>query len=325
MSAEPSALDAWGLRDCLQSRFVLACLDTGCMERCQEHNVPNCAELTLPPVPPSDYGEGAYSYMTWMKQDLLKESLSVVNEVLFFDADVLVMRNPWPHTQMGRMYNGTRIKESFGTYDIMYSRDRGSGLDCAGTINTGIIYARNTSATRELFGRMEEMKGDVIEGKDGYHQAHFQAVRPKVKDLRACSLDPNRFLNQCSAKSSFNNVRYIGPTTPLRQVIAYHTACVAGEQRKVSRMKSFLNQVQTSPTKTISDALNGVTSNSNSSLPRVRKAPSKVPAVTRTAAGAVTTSTTTAGGGATRGIYNTLSLKQNTKPARLKGISTAVE
>ena len=226
------------------------------MEMCKKHDVINCAELTLPPVPPSDYGRGAYSYMTWMKQDLLRESLSVVNEVLFFDADILVMRNPWPYTQTGREMNGTRIKESYGTYDIMYSRDRGHGLDCSGTINTGIIYARNTSATRELFGIMDGYKDVIVEGKNGYHQAHFQTAKPQVKDLISCCLDPNLFLTQCSGKSAFDNTKYIGPNTPLRDVVAYHTACVSGEHKKADKMKAFLYQVKTSPAKKIVDGLN---------------------------------------------------------------------
>ncbi len=121
-----SAMTVWNLHTCMWSRFIVVCLDSGCMEKCELKTIGNCVLLSLPPTPPSNFLQGAYVYLTWFKQELIREALVVVEEAMFFDADVLLLRNPWVYTQSGRFQNTSRI---YKPYDLMFQRDRGRYID----------------------------------------------------------------------------------------------------------------------------------------------------------------------------------------------------
>ncbi len=48
----------------------------------------------------------AFRFFAYLKHDLMLEALKVAEEVIFFDADVLLFRNPWIETTYGRDENG---------------------------------------------------------------------------------------------------------------------------------------------------------------------------------------------------------------------------
>lgn len=102
------AMEAHNLRHCLESRFVTACFDAKCMRVCKHANIPNCVLITTPNpmMPASDFREGFYYWFTYIKHELMVEALKVVDEIFFFDADVMLFRNPWFETTYGRDDNG---------------------------------------------------------------------------------------------------------------------------------------------------------------------------------------------------------------------------
>jgi hypothetical protein len=122
------AMEVWGLRSCLERRFITACLDQQCFEFCQKHKIGQCIWIKMPEMPASDFAKDAYFYLTYLPVEFFVEALKVVKEAFYFDADVLLLRNPWLETRFGRDNKGNRIH---GLYDMMYQRDRGQGLGYA--------------------------------------------------------------------------------------------------------------------------------------------------------------------------------------------------
>jgi hypothetical protein len=121
---QQKAMDVWGLRSCLEQRFITVCLDAKCSAVCTKHNVTNCVELAMPELPGADFAKGPYFFFTWLKHELLYEALQVAEEAFYFDIDALVLRNPWVDIRYGRDEQGNHIP---GPYDLQWQRDRGRG------------------------------------------------------------------------------------------------------------------------------------------------------------------------------------------------------
>jgi hypothetical protein len=110
------ALDTSNLRICLEEIFVTLCLDKKCYEYCAQHNISNVALIEISgsnaELPPSDFNQGEYRYLTYLKQDLFREALTVADQFFFMDVDCLLFKNPFVEIQYGRDEYGARITSS---------------------------------------------------------------------------------------------------------------------------------------------------------------------------------------------------------------------
>lgn len=127
-------------------------------------------------------------------------------------------------------------------YDLMYQRDRGRTLDCTGSVNTGQVYMRNSTRAQIYFQRFRELKGVIMEGKNGPEQDHvFDASQ--LGKMRICSLTPHLFTAHCYI--DFGNIRYINSgRTPIKDIISYHVSCVEGLAVKKRRLMDVYNAVK---------------------------------------------------------------------------------
>lgn len=216
------AMEVWNMKECLESRFITVCLDTGCMEICRANNINNCAAMLAAEIPASEFGKNAYNFFTYLKHDLMREALHVVNEVFFFDADVVIFRNPWIESTYGRDEQGRYVD---GPYDMMWQRDRGRGPGCSGSVNSGVMYVRNSTRAQAYFGYMGEVKDKILQGGHGLDQ-DFVANASETAGLRFCALSGTLFTTHCL--QVFGNIKYIDSHFPLSKIITYHTACVQG-------------------------------------------------------------------------------------------------
>jgi hypothetical protein len=123
ISIQREAMNVWGLKDCLEMRFITVCIDRKCHDYCVANNIRNCVLINLPELPPSDFAKAAYHVITYLKHEFMFEALKVVNEIFFFDIDCLVLRNPWVDSRYGRDEND---KNFIGNFDIQWQRDRGT-------------------------------------------------------------------------------------------------------------------------------------------------------------------------------------------------------
>lgn len=231
------AMEVWGMKDCLESRFVTVCLDSGCMELCTKSKIANCAPMLAGDIPASEFGKNAYNFFTYLKHDLMYEALKVVNEVFFFDADVVLFRNPWIESTYGREENGRYID---GPYDMMWQRDRGRGPGCSGSVNSGVMYVRNSTRAQAYFGYMGEMKEKILKGGQGLDQ-DFVANASTTAGLRFCALSGTLFTTHCL--QVFGNIKFIDSRFPIGKIITYHTACVQGLPHKKQLLSKMIQGV----------------------------------------------------------------------------------
>eukprot|EP01034_Spumella_vulgaris_P026391 gene26391-32965_t len=188
-------------------------------------------------MPVSDFGKGVYTYFTWIKHELMAEALKVVGEVFFFDADVVLFRNPWIETTYGRHENGSHI---YQPYDLMWQRDRGRGPSCGGSVNSGQMYVRNSTRSQQYFYNMFEVKGIILQGGNGLDQ-DFVHNATTGTNMTYCALSGTLFTTHCLIV--FGNIQFIDRNTPLNKMISYHTACVEGLQNKKNKLSHMLNGV----------------------------------------------------------------------------------
>jgi hypothetical protein len=99
---QKQAMEIGGSFACLRNVLLVVCLDSGSFEACKANGFQHCTHLHLPLfMPRSEYAQGAYHYMTWIKHELMFESLKELDEVFLFDADVIFFKNPFPETRVG--------------------------------------------------------------------------------------------------------------------------------------------------------------------------------------------------------------------------------
>jgi len=221
------AMEMGGHKDCLISRFLTVCLDGACSSLCVHHNITNCVYLDVPATPlvgfqgkKTEYGQYSYNYMTWLKYELLRAALMVCKQVFYFDADVVMFRNPWPEVNFGRDQQGRAVS---GTYDIMYQKARGRDkLSCAGAVNGGLLYMRNSSELHErFFPKLYSHRERIILGTDKSDQ---DVVTGYVGLLRHCTLPVHKFAGHCR----WSNIQ----SAVMKDLITFHASCAHGGHKE---------------------------------------------------------------------------------------------
>jgi len=110
---------------CLGPHTVTACLDAACETLCERAELPGCVALgnvsALAPFAPMWTAD--YKYINLLKLEALSQALSVAQQVLFVDSDVLLFRSPWAaagppaeaplrfQTEQARLPGGTACEE----------------------------------------------------------------------------------------------------------------------------------------------------------------------------------------------------------------------
>jgi hypothetical protein len=238
LTLRQSIMKRYGVMDCLQQRLITVCLDPTCQYMCTEQALPNCIELSVPTTVLSgfgmvqdDYQKWSYNYIVWLKYELFMEALEVANEFFYFDADVVLFKDPFPATRYGRDENGTSFKAE---YDFMFQRERGvKEWGCGGSVNGGVMWFRNNSALHEkLFPAMLERKDEIV----NVHGNDQDIIGSYAYMVRKCALPATQYMGHCT--TSRDN------RATAANVVTFHTNCVSGLQRKLAVIRSFERQYQ---------------------------------------------------------------------------------
>ena len=123
---------------CLAARFVTVCLDKDCHHTCLELGLHHCTLVSTTNIvyPPSNFLQGAFFYLSYIKYLLIQEFFKFATELFFVDADVLVYCNPW---QRVSLFNNTDV-------DFVYSPEY---LKRRSHINGGQYFLRKTAKVKE--------------------------------------------------------------------------------------------------------------------------------------------------------------------------------
>jgi len=237
------AMDTWLQRECLESRFIRICLDEKCIDKCNEHDIPNCVHIHLPHVPRAGFGENnhqdVYNYMTWLKHEFSFAALFHTQQLFFFDVDVVLFRNPWTEIHIGRSdTTGEDIVDT--TYDIRYQREMGrKQRGCGGTVNSGVMYFRNSSLLHsDYIPYMMNEKEKIVLNTAGRLDQDFMHdhVWRSRHTLKHCALPANKFVGHCEfGRDGFR-------PTIAKDIITYHTNCAGGGE-KFPILKRIVSQV----------------------------------------------------------------------------------
>jgi hypothetical protein len=234
------SMKVWGLEQCLISRFVVACLDAESFDMCVADGL-QCAQVFLPQqLPPSDFRVGAYYYLTFFKHYLIREALSTVNEVFFIDADALLFSNPWTNANQGRDSRGKPI--NVGSYDMLYQRERGRTLDCAGTPNSGVMYFKNSSRMVTFARRMDSFRDDILKGT--VLEQDFIRRAMGINESMMCTLPYEKYMSNCPFLLGWS--RFVPLSAPLSELITYHASCISGMNTKLIVLNKVISLVKSS-------------------------------------------------------------------------------
>ena len=163
-----------------------------------------------------------------MKQVIIRDLLAsgAASEIFFFDADVLVLDDPWSGA-------------AAGAYDVKYQIEHvGSWADrhlrCNRPLNSGQLLLRSTAAALRAFEIMVSLKETILGGQK-LDQDYLLAAL-KMAGARACHLDPQRFVGACR----HHRVR----SAPERNFITFHGTCLGSEDEKLRVLRNYLERAK---------------------------------------------------------------------------------
>ena len=235
------AMDLWipGLRSCLGTRFVIVSTDAKADEQCKRAGFLNCALVEVQRLDNMSiqFTCGFYAF-SFFKYELLKESLQLVNEMFFFDADVLIFRNPWfDDNGLFRLdSSGVRVDP---TFDFMFQREGGFSFDCsAEDINGGQYYIRNSTQIQSFIDNMFKYKEQIMSFSEGKFDQDYIKRAVEASHIKVCGLNHYRF-------TSGRHV-YLHKTTDhilASEIVSFHFNGLTGRARTY-RMNLFLQAIR---------------------------------------------------------------------------------
>lgn len=233
------AMDTWlpGLRKCLGVRFIVVAVDKSAYRQCLWSSVANCALVEIPGLDlfSTQFSCGFYAF-SFFKYALIQAALSVIEEMFFFDADVLLFRSPWiDDNGLYKISDGHRVEP---TYDFMFQRINAYNKNCeAGDVNGGQYYLRNSSKMQQFLSTMIGFKHVILNYTETKFDQAYVETAMNMTNLRVCGLDPHRF-------ASGRHVFMKGTTAhaPASGIVSFHFNALNGSAR-IARMRKFMERM----------------------------------------------------------------------------------
>ena len=240
-SLQHKGLELWNLKECIESRFVSVCLDEKCINVCKESSINNCFLLPIETLA-SDYLQNSFRYLMYLKHQLMYESLQVVEEVMFFDVDVILFRNPWMDTLYQRHDDGT-LNLKAPRPDMMWQAEWRYNMSCAGTPNGGQLYMRNSTKVNRFYQNFFALK-NVFLGSGPVDQDKIEELAANAS-MVTCSLPHWRY----TAYNLLTNAPF-NQTARVMDIVSYHASGVTGLKHKIDHIVNMYKGVESKdPTK----------------------------------------------------------------------------
>ena len=217
-----ASLKFFGEAACVLSRFILVCIDAGCMRKCVAHNISNCVRWDdSREFKKSDFLKNDYRYITYLKWLIIDVVLQLYSkQVFFFDTDVALFRNPF-------MY-------AYDDFDFEFQREN-SKRDSA--VNGGQLFFSNTDRSRSMVRSMVA-RGRYIVAAGAPLDQDFVHDALTESGSSWHSLDSHRFLGHCWAKE------YISNDTLIKDIVTYHAHCASNLHDKMRVLRRVYDAVE---------------------------------------------------------------------------------
>lgn len=251
------AMEINNVRNCLLQQLVILCLDGSCVEMCKRESIPLCPLVDLSAkLGDGTYGKPSYYFLTYIKHELISLALTVVQHVLFVDLDVLLFFNPWH--EILYPFDKQSGKRIVSPYDFRYQREVGTEESCGGSINTGVLYLKNSTATQLLLKSVMSYKDKIVRLRRGNDQKFVNKIITTTPDLiiKACALPATRFTSYCLSHRNNNDIRYLdGYRYTAGDMVTFHAACCEGTHAKMMILNRVLYAAQHNRTSPLAHVL----------------------------------------------------------------------
>ncbi|EOD15733.1 hypothetical protein EMIHUDRAFT_103236 [Emiliania huxleyi CCMP1516] len=214
------------LRDqpCFMSRVVSVCYN----------NVTDGAGVCVRSsfaLPPSDFRRSNYANLIWAKWRILADALAAARVVLWLDADVLILRNPWDalrsSTEVGaRLY---AIRYQAEEQPCMATSYEGARLACT-RLNGGQLLVSSRSLASDVYA----LRPANLSNMDALDQDYADTV-VQNRSYSRCALGP-AFAAACWRK------RIPASAREACGFVTYHTNCITNMRDKLHAMKRVLEE-----------------------------------------------------------------------------------
>jgi len=231
LGIQHKAMEVWNMRECLESRFVTVCLDKTCLDVCEKDSIKNCILMPIKTTF-TGYREGSFRLMMVLKHWLIVKALEVVEQVFFYDADVMLFRNPFPDTLYKR-YNNDSIDYVSRQPEVMGQTE--GCLGCGSYINGGILFFRNTTGVHKFYDYFFSYDAQMLNVSAGMGIAWDQEYLSKyigTGKLDSCSLLCSRHTSHCAARKPGTMAYFNTSIFKLNDLVSYHGTCVGESKLK---------------------------------------------------------------------------------------------
>lgn len=241
-------------RRCFMKRVVSVCFNN------VSDAFGTCVQSTVA-IPPSDFRRSNYANLIWAKWRIVADALQVARLAMWFDADVVILRNPWATL---KLLGGPPPS---ATYDIRYQSEppplAGQSESCAppvpvcagcAGINGGQLLVRSAKIAQRMYAarprnlsnvdRLDQDWADALIN-NGSRNAHLLGGRQSRPSFSSCVL-PEAFAAQCWSSASFarSAVGRRRKWDPARDLgcsqTTHHFNCVPNRRDKSSMMGALI-------------------------------------------------------------------------------------
>ncbi|KAF9616928.1 hypothetical protein IFM89_032998 [Coptis chinensis] len=204
----------------LLNHLVIVAMDPTTFFRCKSVH-PHCFYLTTPGVDFSKdkrFMSEDYLKLMWRRIDFLRVVLELGYNFVFTDADIMWLRDPFPHFDS--------MDEIYIACDIY----QGNSSDKRNMANGGFNYVKSVRATIEFYKYWYMAR--LLHDKQ-HDQQVFEIIKREpivaATGLRIRYLDTKYFGGFCQ------------PSRDMNKVCTMHANCCVGIEKKVPDLKSILN------------------------------------------------------------------------------------
>ncbi|KAL1499975.1 hypothetical protein AB1Y20_012654 [Prymnesium parvum] len=191
-------------------------------------------------IPPSDFKRSHYANLIWAKWRIIAHALQAARVVLWVDADVLLLRNPWDRLS----WNSSGVR-----YDIRYqSEKRCTASECpelragCALLNGGQLLVSSAQLARRIYRARPSNLTNTAELDQDYADA---IIRGNGSSFSYCPL-PGSYFAQCWHLKKFatpeqQSTHPVPQPLPLCARVTHHFNCVTTRKAKGDLMRQMVH------------------------------------------------------------------------------------
>ena len=209
---------------CFMKRMISVCYNV-------TDNFGTCVHSSFA-IPPSDFKRSNYANLIWAKWRIIANALQAARAIMWVDADVILLRNPW---------SGLGTMTSITAYDIRYQSERRcSSSECSelrsscGALNGGQLLVSSRQLAERIY---KERPQNLTNTADLDQDFADSIIRSNASQFSFCPL-PGRYFAQCWViKKERQSGQHVLPLCR-RQTV--HFNCVTTRKAKGEMMKDII-------------------------------------------------------------------------------------